>query len=233
MLVRPLQMGRRLYLFDRVKSDTWYQVGSDPRGLVVHPLGHLLFTGPMFGAERGVRVHAIDPADGSITLRNQRDLSAQASRPKHVTISPDGRRLFVADIDNGIFVLDVDVSNGDLTQLGAPLALGAFLSGTMATTTRGEALYVSVTGVGLLGYRVASSGAMTPVPGSPLANVGGSSLYMQIDGADGLLFAASRADDELRSYSIDPATGALTEVAGSPLANANSALGIVGPLLVR
>jgi 6-phosphogluconolactonase (cycloisomerase 2 family) len=209
-----------------------FQIGSSPRDLVVHPRGDALYTGHMFGADTGVRVHALDAATGVPSFASALDLSTLGSRPgKHLTIDPFGVRLFCSDLDAGVFVLNIDpVTRGLSLTASAPQALGGFLNG-LTTTTRAGYLYASLSS-GLHAYRVEPTGALTVVPGSPFANIGGSTLYLRTDTADAFLFASSRVDDTLRSYAIDPQSGVVSEVAGSPRGNTNPA-GVVGPVLPR
>lgn len=211
-----------------------FAVGSSPRGVAVHPRGDALYTGHMFGADLGLRVHRIDPATGIPTFASALGLAQVGSRPgKHLRIDPQGLRLICSDLDRGLFVCRIDpVTRGLSLAPNTPLSLGGFLSGAVTTSTRGQFLYVSITGRGLLGYRVDATGALLPIPGTPLTNVGADTLYLEPDSADRFLFASSRADDSLRIYAIDPQSGVLTEVPGSPLANPNQGgrLGPVRPL---
>jgi 6-phosphogluconolactonase (cycloisomerase 2 family) len=210
-----------------------FVVGSSLRDMVVHPRGDFIYTGHMFGADAGVRVHDIDPTTGDVTFSSWLDLTVLGSRPgSDVTVDPQGLHLFCSDLDVGIFVASIDPATGALTLApGAPVSMGAFVCG-MTATRRGDYLYVSVgiTGTQLHGYAVDAAGGLTAVPGSPYANIGNTSLYLETDAPDALLFVSSRVVDDIRVYDIDPAAGSLTEVAGSPFANPNPA-GIVGPLL--
>ncbi len=207
-----------------------FLVGSSPRGLAVDPRGDALYTGHMFGNEAGLRVHRLDPATGAPTFASALTLTG-ASRPGSVVaVDPRGERLYALDLDAGVFVATIDAQTRALTPVAgaSPRSLGGFAH-ALALTTRGDKLYATVSGVGLVGFRVTATGSLVSVPGSPLSNVGSTSLYLQADASDHLLFASSRGSDWLQTFAIEPVTGALVEVPGSP--RYDLTLGaVVGPL---
>lgn len=208
-----------------------FDVGSSPRDLAIDPRGDALYTGHMFGAETGVRVHRLDPATGVPTFASSLTLPG-ASRPgKALAVDAKGERLFCLDLDAGLYVATIDAQTRALTLVAgaAPRALGGFAHG-LALTTRGDKVYATVQGVGLLGFRVGPTGALTAVPGSPVANVGATSLYLLADATDRFLFVSSRGADLLHTYAIEPVTGAVVEVPGSPRLDATVGA-IVGPLV--
>jgi 6-phosphogluconolactonase (cycloisomerase 2 family) len=210
-----------------------YHVGSSPRGLAIDPRGDAIYTGHMFGADIGVRVHRIDPATGVPTFVSALALGQSASRPgSRICVDPKGERLYCLDLDNGVFVATIDPTTRALTLVPGygPRSLGGFALG-MTLSTRGDGLYATVQGVGLLGFRIAPTGAFTTVPGAPYSNVSTTTLYLATDGPDRFLFASSRDGDNLRTYAIDPVSGALAEVPGSPRYNINIPVW-VGPLVL-
>jgi 6-phosphogluconolactonase (cycloisomerase 2 family) len=219
-------------------SGSPFNVGTEPRDMVVHPNGDYLYTGHMFGSDTGLRVHAIDPVNGALTFSSSLDLSSGCGRPgSRITIDSQGTRLFCTDLDRGIFVADIDPATGSLTLVpGAPHRLATPYVGGMTTTTRGDFLYVAVVAGWfpanvLHGFRVESSGDLVAVTGSPYSNIGGTSQYLRVDGADQRLFVSSRWDNHIRVYDINE-DGSLSEVVGSPFANINPA-GVVGPILLQ
>ncbi|MBZ5533572.1 MAG: beta-propeller fold lactonase family protein [Acidobacteriia bacterium] len=75
-------------------------------------------------------------------------------------------------------------------------------------------------------YSVSSTGALSPLPGSPYATggVGANVLCyglnrITISGANNLLFVANTGNQTISVFQINPATGALTPAAGSPFAS--------------
>jgi 6-phosphogluconolactonase (cycloisomerase 2 family) len=209
-----------------------YTAGSSSRDMVVHPKGDFLYTGHMFGADEGVRVHAIDPVTGAVSFSSWLDLTTWSGRPgSDMAIDPQGLRLFCGSLDAGVFVADIDAVSGALTLVpSAPHSMGGAYIGTLATTNRGDYLYVHLSfNVELYGYKIESNGSLTAVPGSPYTNTGGTSLYMAVDGPDQFLYVSSRSDNDIRIYEIQT-DGSLVEQASSPFANPNPA-GVPGPVL--
>lgn len=209
-----------------------FTVGSSLRSMIVHPKGDFLYTGHMFGADKGARVHDIDPATGAISFSSWLDLTSLGARPgSRLAIDPPGTRLFVSDLDAGVFVADIDPVTGALTLVpGAPFSIGAFV-GAFTTTVRGDYLYLALPFTSeLLGFRIESTGALTAVPGSPYS-VGAETLYLMPDKTDTFLFASSRVENNIRVFDISPTDGSLSQVPGSPFPNSNTdPLAVMGPL---
>lgn len=76
------------------------------------------------------------------------------------------------------------------------------------------------------GYSVSSTGALTPVPGSPYLSggVGSTTTCQGLDriisnAAKNLLFVSNSSDQTISAFQINPASGSLTSVVGSPFAS--------------
>jgi 6-phosphogluconolactonase len=124
-------------------------------------------------------------------------------------------------------------SNGSLTPVaGSPYALNSGTSGALAIDPSGKYLYVDASTSGgaaaVAGYTIdETSGALTPVSGSPFADPAylGCTQFCS-DGASDLgvdptgnyLYGAESGEDALSGFKIDSATGTLTPLAGSPYA---------------
>jgi Lactonase, 7-bladed beta-propeller len=63
----------------------------------------------------------------------------------------------------------------------------------------------------------ASSGALTPIAGSPFA-AGQSPISIAVDLSGKFAYVTNHGANNLSAYSINPVTGALTPIAGSPFA---------------
>lgn len=80
-------------------------------------------------------------------------------------------------------------------------------------------------------FSVASSGALTPVPGSPFAT-GGSGAAGGLFAANRIgvamvgnfLFASNSVSEDVSAFTINPSTGVLTPVAGSPFATGSHSI---------
>ncbi len=75
-------------------------VGS-PRDLEIEPRGRYLYVADMNAVSGGVRGFAI-ASDGTLSELPGSPYRFDASRPWHVEISSNGRRVYVLDLDNGI-----------------------------------------------------------------------------------------------------------------------------------
>ncbi|MFI4889304.1 MAG: beta-propeller fold lactonase family protein [Steroidobacterales bacterium] len=92
--------------------------------------------------------------------------------------------------------------------------------GTTGAAT-GRFAYVANSGAGTISaYAIdPTSGAMTPVSGSPITVPGSTALYQaQIDPSDSYLYVVDVAADKLFGFLINQSTGLLTPVSGSPYA---------------
>ena len=70
----------------------------------------------------------------------------------------------------------------------------------------------------------ATTGALTPVPGSPFSTAAfnGDQFFVDMDPAGNFLFVGTRGENSVQVFSINQSTGALTEVPGSPFDSGGS-----------
>jgi 6-phosphogluconolactonase len=129
-----------------------------------------------------------------------------------------GHFLFAANqASNSISVYSIDAAKGTLTEIqGSPFSTG-FNSNpvALAITPAGKFLYVAAPNLqSIFSYSV-TSGALQPVPNSPvLVDVGPVSLV--VDPAGHFLYVANFIGNTLSVLAIDPNSGALTAIPGSP-----------------
>lgn len=104
------------------------------------------------------------------------------------------------------------------------VALCALLSGCggdSAEPTTGQARFVYVVNEGsydISAYRAdGSTGALTPVPGSPFA-AGLSPSSLAVDDTARFVYVANHGSNDVSAYTLNAATGALTPLAGAPYA---------------
>lgn len=89
-----------------------------PNDLVVHPDGSIYFSDPRYVGPEPMEldqmsVYRYNPADGSLTR-----VTTDIEKPNGVHVSPNGRRLYVAETNNGSFDVtkqDPDVKPGRMT----------------------------------------------------------------------------------------------------------------------
>ncbi len=145
-----------------------------------------------------------------------------------ITITPTGTYAYVANQRHGgsILAYHIDATTGDLTPVpGSPFAKG-IVPVSVAVNPAGTFAYVANPGDGrsngsLSAYNInATTGALTPVPGSPFAT-GNIPVSVTVNPAGTFAYVANEnhgSNGSISAYRIDAATGALTPVPGSPFA---------------
>jgi 6-phosphogluconolactonase len=143
---------------------------------------------------------------------------------------PQGRFLFVGSEGSGdIWVFQINATTGALTETaGSPFtSAGAVLLSSadiMTVDASGKFLYVGQgsPSSGVAAFSIdQTTGALTPVPGSPFTNMGVAQIRASLTGEFLLGVAAiqdslSATDTHIHVFSINPTTGVPTEVTGSP-----------------
>ena len=131
----------------------------------------------------------------------------------------NGHFLYVPDV-NQIDVLSVDAMTGVPTAIpGSPFAAAG--DEQLVVDPSGEFVYASDGNPpgGILAFTVGSTGALTPVSGSPFGIPGqtvvNSEPYGIVDTGK-FVYAALVGSNQIAEFSIDTGTGALTPVPGSP-----------------
>lgn len=173
----------------------------------------------LFVVDQGGSLHfaPLDPDNGAIGAATSFALPG-AGRPKEVVASPDGRYLYVVDLDTGIHMLEFDPTGPTLVPLaGSPIPSGGFGSRTIVTHPTAPYLYVGRTSE-VIAFEQLGDGTLVPVPGSWPTSSFVSGLVIDPSGAR--LYNSSNAD-EVFGFDIDLATGALTPISGSPFVDVN------------
>lgn len=137
-----------------------------------------------------------------------------------IALAPNKRLLFAANKgDNTISVFRVSQLTGALTQIGDPVANSGTMgqSGSLVVNDSEKLLFVandSTTSISV--FAISSSGALTPVTGSPFnIGVGVDGMTMNLVGTT--LYMASPNSNVLAVFNV-AADGTLTPIAGSPFA---------------
>lgn len=135
------------------------------------------------------------------------------------TLTPDGRRLYVANTAAGT------VSGFDVSPSGALAALGSISTGGtprgIAVHPSGRALYVANSGPGSIsGFAIDTGGGLAPLPGAPYSTgAGPMGLALTPDGTR--LYVANQAAGTISGFAI-AADGSLTAT-GTPVATTGPA----------
>jgi 6-phosphogluconolactonase (cycloisomerase 2 family) len=142
--------------------------------------------------------------------------------PVALVIDHAGKFVYVANsAAPSISGFSINPSTGDLTPVpGSPFAAD-FFPRTFAIDPLGKFLYVGIASsfmgdsTEVMAFSIGSSGALTPVPGSPFT-AGRNPLAVATDAAGKFLYVGNTDDHTLSSFAIDAASGALSPLSGSP-----------------
>lgn len=125
----------------------------------------------------------------------------------------------------GVMGFSINHSSGALTAIpGSPFAVSPSQLTTLAAdpdANGGRFLFAAdFTSGDFVAFTVdATTGALTPVAGSPFANPGFAANALRVDGTGHFLYAnAGTTTGEVFGYLIDQNSGALSPIAGSPFA---------------
>lgn len=206
-------------------------VAKDPSAVTASPDGssvYVLTYGVQFGSGIGVtsdgKINAFqrDPSTGHLTLvgttRLNTDPDLNGAVGSDPVVSPDGKFVYVASI-SGVYVLSRDTTTGALTMLGRDGDLNAAVA--IAVSPDGKFVYEAGPGSSSSASNVISvlsrdpaTGRLTPV--SQVQNGAGgvsglSDMWSAAVSPDGrCVYATSRTDGSLGSFTRDPTSGALT-----------------------
>jgi 6-phosphogluconolactonase (cycloisomerase 2 family) len=210
--------------------------GPHASGAAVSPSGDWLVISNRGneGADPGsIAVFEIDPGDGSLTMVKGAPFPITGLEdPSRLAISPDGTRVLAtgdaagATFDPRVAVFDIDPSSGELTQVpGSPFASGSKQAVPIVVSPDGGRVFVGNIHA-TLGHTITvlsmnqQTGALTPVPGSPVKTAGTSPIGLGLAPDGSRLFSAERppqggGERGVSVYNVT-ANPPLTAVPGSP-----------------
>ena len=173
-------------------------------------------------------------ADGSLTPVALPSMSL-SDTPVGLAAHPTADFLYVSGESGTLTVFNVDPATGVLSETSSVNLGSAFVTQPAVITPDGQYLYqgdsypddLFPTAQHIAGFSInAATGALSPVPGSPLSPAIQSGSYptqMAVDPTGKFLYVSYNffvvnvgADGGLAAYSIDSTSGALTAVPGSP-----------------
>jgi 6-phosphogluconolactonase (cycloisomerase 2 family) len=190
--------------------------------MVADPAGKFLFVYDTEG--EAIDVFAINSTTSALTAISKSPFPAAGiGAPGGMAIDTSGKFLCVAGV-SAIDVFAINGTSGALTlEPGSPFPDNNGPFGVVAAPSS-KFIYVSGIGQGqaamISGFSVNStSGALTPVPGSPFSTLAnGSPFYLAARSSGQFLYAGIPSTNSVMAWSIDGATGSLTLLPGFPLA---------------
>jgi DNA-binding beta-propeller fold protein YncE len=195
----------------------------NPRGIALSPDGRFLFTANGIPGDFDPDTVSAFRVNSDATLTLLDDSTAIGAAGDGITVTPDGRFLYVAcEWSAEVFGFAID-SDGELTPVPhSPFAAEGFPVGAAAAPD-GRHLYIASGGspvnpddaVLTHGFAIGTDGALTPTPGSPFVSGSGPvGITSTPDGNN--LYVTNVGSDNISAYDIDRA-GTLREIAGSPI----------------
>jgi 6-phosphogluconolactonase len=191
-----------------------FALNFEPFGFAIHPSGTFAVASDI--DDDGILVLSLDPATGvpsvvSTPLHSGVD-------PTKVIFDPSGKHVFVANqTSNDVSVFDFDATTGALARVaGEPYASGGRWAYQVAVDPSGTMLFnVNYDSGSVSAYRVAQSGTLSRIAGSPFA-AGVEPYGMAVDPSGKHLYVAAGGSGKVYGYAVDVASGSVAALPGSP-----------------
>lgn len=192
---------------------------SFPAGLAADGAGEFLYV-----ADAG-RIDGLK-ADATGALTAVPDSPVISGTNLYLTVDPQNRFLFASDEvpPGSVLAFTIDSGTGALTAVpNSPFAtipgyLGDTRPGAIAVDSSGSFVFTVLTATNqVAAFSItASSGALTPAPGSPFST---GPTPFSLTTANSFVYVSNAMDGTISGYSINPASGVLLmPLAGSPFA---------------
>jgi 6-phosphogluconolactonase len=173
-----------------------------------------------------IRAFTIDKSSGLLTPIGSPVSAGSPPDAGGLAIDPGGKFLYVTLMNSsGVAGYSIDPVTGALTPIsGASVAAGNTPVQAVVDSS-GKFLYVSNLNDslgGITGYSINSTGALTPIPGSPFPTQAGfpGPAALTLGGGGKFLYVGMvgtvNVNNTISGFSIDSATGVLNPLAGSP-----------------
>jgi 6-phosphogluconolactonase len=191
-------------------------VGTLPLLLAMDPGGAFLYVANALS--NNISVFMIDSGTGKLTAVAGSPFSINLS-PKNMQISSSGNFLYVSAPSQQTGIIAVfSVNAGVLSQVGFtntadndPAGLAVDPGGAYLYAANASANSISI-------YSIASSGLLTEVPQSPLADAQQHPVALFVDSTGGFLYVANQGSSNIGTYSITAGTGFPVAITDSPFA---------------
>jgi 6-phosphogluconolactonase len=199
---------------------------SLPQLLVMDPAGGFLYV--MNTQSVNISVFSIDSSNGALTQVGIPTLIG--SPPLNMQLTPSGNFLYVTtsggQVGNDGSILGFSVNAGVLTSLGAAFPSDGINPNGLAIDPTGTYLYAANTSSASISiFTIGSSGALSEVPSSPLADTYTAPVNLILDPTGTFLYVANQGSNNVAAYSISSSTGLPTVLTTSTTTGAFSTEG--------
>jgi 6-phosphogluconolactonase len=189
-------------------------VGTLPFLLAMDPAGSYLYVANALS--NNISVFSIDASHGTLSPVTGSPFSINLS-PKNMQLAPSGKFLYVSAPSQPTGVVAVfGVNAGALSFVGFTLTADNNPAG-LAIDPGGSFLYTAnATASSISIYSIASTGLLTQVPQSPLADTFLHPVALIVDPTGKFLYVANQGSSNISTYSITSGTGFPVAITDSP-----------------
>jgi hypothetical protein len=161
----------------------------------------------------GVGAYEISES-GALTQLSRSPFPFPSERPAEIEISPDGRMLYVLDLDRGLAAFEREPSGALELVAGSPVAIGEF-SHTLELAAGGLHAYAGMPfGPAIAAFELSPGALPSEVPGSPFPAQPSVAELLAPEGTP-LLYQITRENRNIQTFTIS-GSGELTAL-GSPV----------------
>ena len=198
-----------------------FAAGTYPLGVAIDPTGKFAYA--TNNGSNDVSAYTIGASSGALTQVKGSPFAA-GSNPFYLAVDPMSKFVYVVNSQSdSLSAYRIRAHGGALTPAkGSPFATGVVPNGVVVDPT-GKFVYVASNGYSTYVSGSVSaftinqtSGALTPIAGSPFA-AGLFTVYMTDDPKGKFAYAVNQGGN-VSAYTINATSGALTPVTGSPFA---------------
>lgn len=190
-------------------------------GLVATPNGRFLYVPDV----NQIDALGVDTTTGVPTVIPSSPFAAAGD--EQLVVDPSGQFLYASDGESpgGILAFAVGPTGALTPVSGSPFAIpnqSVANSEPYGIVDTGQFVYAALLGSSqIAAFSIDSStGALTPVPGSPFPSTGVLPAILTFTGK--FLYVINATDGSISGYTINPASGALTPIPGSPFGSENT-----------
>jgi 6-phosphogluconolactonase (cycloisomerase 2 family) len=189
-------------------------VGTNPISVAVDSTGQYLFV--LNQGSNNILGFSIDATRGILTAVGSP--TGVPANSQFMVTSPSSSFLYVS---SGTQISEFSIGSGGALGVVGVITAGTDVRG-MAVDAKGQFLYAADRGVNqVASFSIQSSGALTPVAGTPVA-AGMQPMMVAIDSTGTFLYTANQGSNDVSAYKVS--SGAPTQVSGSPYSAAGTSV---------